>query len=87
MKGSNLGKDARYDQILHMPTLKQRFTNRGGTLDFYGSDAFIKELFPDAGYTRQAFTYQLSDHFPIWVQIDTDIDGQRLNQIVQNAKK
>ncbi len=28
-----------------------------------------------------------SDHFPIWVQIDTDIDGQRLMQIVQNAKK
>jgi hypothetical protein len=87
VKGSNLGKNARYDQILHLPTLKKRFTNFGGTLDFYGSDAFIKELFPDAGYTRQQFTYQLSDHFPIWVQIDTDIDGQRLSQIVQNAKK
>jgi hypothetical protein len=87
VKGSNLGKDARYDQILHMPTLKKRFTNYGGTLDFYVSDAAIKELFPDAGYTRQEFTYQLSDHFPIWVQIDTDIDGQRLTQIVQNAKK
>jgi hypothetical protein len=87
VKGSNLGKDARYDQILHMPTLKKRFTNYGGTLDFHGSDAAIKELFPDAGYSRQEFTYQLSDHFPIWVQIDTDIDGQRLTQIVQNAKK
>jgi endonuclease/exonuclease/phosphatase family metal-dependent hydrolase len=86
VKGSNLGKDARYDQILHMPTLSRRFTNRGGTLDFYGSDAFIKELFPGAGYSRQEFTYQLSDHFPIWVQIDTDIEGQRLTQIVQNAK-
>ena len=86
VKGSNLGKDARYDQILHMPTLKQRFTNRGGTLDFYGTDAFIKELFPDAGYSRQEFTFQLSDHFPIWVQIDTDIEGQRLSQIVQNGK-
>jgi len=70
-----------------MPTLKKRFTNYGGTLDFHGSDAAIKELFPDAGYSRQEFTYQLSDHFPIWVQIDTDIDGQRLTQIVQNAKK
>ena len=56
VKGSNLGKDARYDQILHMPTLKERFTNHGGTLDFYGSDAFIKELFPDAGYSRTEFT-------------------------------
>jgi len=41
----------------------------------------------NAGYSRQEFSYQLSDHFPIWVQIDTDIDGQRLTQIVQNAKK
>ena len=87
VKGSNLGKDARYDQILHLPTLKKRFTNFGGTLDFFGSDARIKELFPDAKYTRAEFTYQLSDHFPIWVQIDTDIDGQRLSQIVQNARK
>ena len=87
VKGSNLNKDARYDQILHLPTLKQRFTNFGGTLDFYGSDAAIKELFPTAGYTRTQFTFQLSDHFPVWVQIDTDIDGQRLTQIVQDAKK
>lgn len=87
VRGSNLNKDARYDQILHLPTLKQRFTNFGGTLDFYGSDAGIKELFPTAGYSRTQFTFQLSDHFPIWVQIDTDIDGQRLTQIVQDAKK
>jgi hypothetical protein len=87
VKGSNLNKDARYDQILHLPTLKQRFTNFGGTLDFYGSDAGIKELFPTAAYSRTQFTFQLSDHFPVWVQIDTDIDGQRLTQIVQDAKK
>jgi endonuclease/exonuclease/phosphatase family metal-dependent hydrolase len=87
VKGSNLARDARYDQILHLPTLKSRFTNYGGTLDFYGSDKNIRELFPDAGYTREAFSFQLSDHFPVWVQIDTDIDGQRLTQIVQNARK
>ena len=70
-----------------MPTLKQRFTNFGGTLDFWGSDAGIKQLFPDAGYSRTEFTFQLSDHFPVWVQIDTDIEGQRLTQIVQDAQK
>ena len=85
--GSNLGKNARYDQILHLPTLKNRFTNHGGTLDFFGSDARIKELFPDKDYTRTKFSYQLSDHFPLWVQLDTDIDGERLNQIVQDGKK
>jgi hypothetical protein len=35
----------------------------------------------------EKFTYQLSDHFPLWVQLDTDIDGERLNQIVLNGKK
>ena len=84
--GSNLGKNAHYDQILHLPTLKNRFTNHGGTLDFFGSDARIKDLFPDKNYTREKFTYQLSDHLPLWVQLDTDIDGERLNQIVQDGK-
>jgi endonuclease/exonuclease/phosphatase family metal-dependent hydrolase len=87
VKGSNLTKDARYDQILHLPTLKQRFTNFGGTLDFWGSDAGIKQLFPKSSYSRTEFTFQMSDHFPVWVQIDTDIDGQRLTQIVQDARK
>ena len=85
--GSNLNKDARYDQILHLPSVKKRFTNFGGMLDFHISDARIKELFPGKGYTRTEFTYQLSDHFPVWVQIKTDIEGERLTQIVQNAKK
>lgn len=85
--GSNLGKNARYDQILHLPTLKNRFSKKGGTLDFFDSDAHINELFPGKNYTRSKFSFQLSDHFPIWVQIKTDIDGERLNQIVQNNKK
>jgi hypothetical protein len=78
--GSNLGEDARYDQILHLPTVKKRFSNAGGTLDFFGSDAGINLLFPDKRYTRQKFSFQLSDHFPLWVQIKTDIEGERLNK-------
>jgi len=84
--GSNLGKDARYDQILHLPTLKKRFANLGGAVDFFVSDSKIKELFPDKRYTRQQFTFQLSDHFPVWVQVNTDIDGERLTQIVQEHR-
>ena len=87
VSGSNLGKDMRYDQIHHMPTLKKRFTNAGGTVDFHISDARIKELFPDKTYTRDQFSFQISDHFPVWVQLKTDIDGERFNQIVQNARK
>ena len=69
-----------------MPTLAERFTNHGGTLDFSGSPAFIKTLFPKANYSVLDFTFQLSDHFPVWVQIDTDIEGQRLSQIVQDGQ-
>ncbi len=86
MPGSNLGKDARYDQILHLPTNEKRFSNGGGTLDFYDSDAFIKKLFPKDNYTQEQFSFQISDHFPVWVQINTDIDGDRLSQIVQNRR-
>jgi endonuclease/exonuclease/phosphatase family metal-dependent hydrolase len=84
--GSNLGEDARFDQILHMPTMKERFANLGGTLDFYVSDAKIKELFPTQNYSRDKFSFQISDHFPVWVQVKTDIDGERLTQIVQDSK-
>ena len=66
--GSNLGKNARYDQILHLPTVPQNFTNAGGAVDFHIDDAHIEGLFPGRGYTREKFTYQMSDHFPVWIQ-------------------
>jgi endonuclease/exonuclease/phosphatase family metal-dependent hydrolase len=85
VEGSNLNQNARYDQILHLPTDEKRFTDKAGTLDFYGGGEGIKELFPDKNYTREQFTFQLSDHFPVWIQINTDVDGQRLDQIVQDG--
>ena len=87
ISGSNLGKNARYDQILHLPTKPERFSNDGGVVDFHVSDGGIKELFPTKQYDRTKFSFQLSDHFPVWVQIKTDIDGDRLTQIVQNSRK
>jgi endonuclease/exonuclease/phosphatase family metal-dependent hydrolase len=83
--GSNLGNDARYDQILHLPTIPENFTDCGGTLDFFIDDAHIDELFPGKNYNRQKFTFQMSDHLPVWIQVKTDIDGFRLNQIVQEG--
>jgi hypothetical protein len=85
--GSNVKRDARYDQILHLPTMKQRFTDAGGALDFFVDDKGIAELFPKKHYTLQQFTFQLSDHFPVWTQINVDIDGERLTQIVQDARE
>ena len=83
--GSNLGSDARYDQILHLPTIPDNFTNCDGTLDFFIDDAHIDELFPGKNYSRTKFTFQMSDQLPIWIQVKTDIDGFRLNQIVQEG--
>jgi hypothetical protein len=49
------------------------------------SDKFI-ELFPGKIYNRHTFTFQMPDHLPTWIQMKTDIDGFRLNQIVRHRK-
>lgn len=84
--GSNLGMSARYDQILHRPTVPDNFCNKGGVLDFFVDDAHIEELFPGKNYTREKFTYQLSDHLPVWIQVNVDIDEFRFEQLMQGAK-
>jgi len=81
--GSNLEKDKRYDQILHHPIYPDNFTNAGGVVDFHIDDAHIKELFP-AGLAKEKFTFQLSDHLPLWLQIKTDIEGFKLDEIIQS---
>lgn len=77
--GSNLEKNKRYDQILHLPIFKESFINAGGVLDFYAGNH--KPLFKDL--TKTEFTYQLSDHLPLWVQINTDTDDLKLEQLIQ----
>ena len=80
--GSNLARNKRYDQILHFARHGDEFTLAGGVVDFYASDH--KPLFPDL--TKEEFTYQLSDHLPLWIQIDTDIDGVVLDQLIQRKR-
>jgi len=80
--GTNLEKNKRYDQILHYPIYPETFANSGGELDFYIDAARIAELFP-AGMTKEKFTFQISDHLPLWMQIRTDIEGQKLDEMVQ----
>jgi hypothetical protein len=80
--GTDLEKGKRYDQILHYPIYPENFTNAGGELDFYIDAAHIRELFPN-GMTKEKFTYQLSDHLPLWMQINTNISGEQLSQIVR----
>lgn len=81
--GTNLAKNKRYDQILHHPIYPENFTNAGGILDFFIGESRIPQLFP-GGMTKDAFTYQLSDHLPLWMQVNVDIDGFELEQIVKH---
>jgi hypothetical protein len=77
--GTNLDRNKRYDQILHLPHYGENFTNKGGVVDFYCGDH--KPLFPKLN--KQQFTFQMSDHLPLWVQVNTDIDVKQLDQLIQ----
>ncbi len=77
--GTNLERDKRYDQILHLPQYPENFANKGGVLDFYAGDH--KPLFP--GLDKKKFTFQMSDHLPLWIQVNTDIEGRKLDQVIQ----
>ena len=80
--GTNLARNKRYDQIMHFARYGDEFTLAGGVVDFYASDH--KPLFPDLD--KAQFTYQMSDHLPLWIQISTDIDGVVLDQLIQRKK-
>jgi endonuclease/exonuclease/phosphatase family metal-dependent hydrolase len=81
--GSNLAQNKRYDQILHYHRYTRTFTDKGGVLDFYQND--WRPLFPAESYpemTQDIFTHELSDHLPLWVQIDTWVDDEALDQFL-----
>lgn len=77
--GTNLARDKRYDQILHYPTDLEYFTDRGGVVDFYSPNH--RSLIPDI--TKREFTYQLSDHLPLWIQVNVWNEDNHLDQILQ----
>jgi hypothetical protein len=78
--GTNLARNKVYDQILHYPNHTKSFTKHAGVLDFYLKNH--KPLFSGISMTKDEFTYQISDHLPLWAQLDTDIDDERLDQIL-----
>jgi endonuclease/exonuclease/phosphatase family metal-dependent hydrolase len=80
--GTNLAQDKRYDQILHYPGYPENFTNEAGIVDYFSGGT--QDLFP--GLEKTAFTFQMSDHLPLWMQINTDIEGEKLDQIIRAGK-
>jgi endonuclease/exonuclease/phosphatase family metal-dependent hydrolase len=78
--GSNLARNKRYDQILHYPVHTKSFTNYAGVLDFYMGNH--QKLYPNEKLTKRKFTYEMSDHLPLWIQLDVDLEEEKLNQIL-----
>ncbi len=85
--GSNLEKNKRYDQILHYPSESNVFTNKGGVLDFYLSDKDIPKLYIKNPPDKRKFTYEMSDHLPLWIQLNVDTSAEKLDQIIKAGKK
>jgi endonuclease/exonuclease/phosphatase family metal-dependent hydrolase len=87
VRGTNLSRENTYDQILHSPTELNRFSGEGGVVDFY-QDAW-RPLYPNSRHrpaSDRRFTYELSDHLPLWLQVNTDIMDDRL-QIMAGRRR
>ena len=65
--GTNLAANKRYDQILHLPVLGERFTQRAGVVDFFSND--LERLYPRAASRRGDLTREMSDHLPLWAEL------------------
>ena len=76
---SNLDRTQHYDHILHLPNYTKAFTGVGGVLDVFGvADAAWFD-----GVPASRFSFQLSDHFPIWATVRTDNDAEQLDQLIR----
>jgi endonuclease/exonuclease/phosphatase family metal-dependent hydrolase len=85
--GSNLAKNKRYDQILYYRNQTKNFNDKGGVVDFYQDDwraLYPEDQFPDL--TKSKFTYQISDHLPLWVQLDIWSDDYEIDKLIGEVK-
>jgi len=83
--GSNLATNKRYDQILHHPQQTGSvFTDKGGVLDFYKNN--YKSLKPYKNLTKTKFTYELSDHLPLWIQLNIDTADEKLDALISGKR-
>lgn len=82
--GTNLEAEKRYDQILYNSKFTTLDEPKGGHLDFYQGDfspLFPPEFFP--GLSDRQLTWELSDHLPLWVQLDTWSEDEILDQVLR----
>lgn len=84
--GSNLAKEKRYDQILHHPVQTGSvFTDHGGVVDYYKGNH--KSLLPYKHLSKYEFTYELSDHLPLWVQLNIDTADEEVDQLIAQRNR
>lgn len=91
--GSNVTKDKHYDQIAVMAR-PGRFgtTGRGGVFDFYehvfrtDQEAEYRTLMAETKGTKAGFgqwrTYQMSDHLPMWCELQIDFSESYLADLL-----
>ena len=81
LKGTNILENKNYDQILYYPKHTKNITE-GGTINFYKND--FTPLYPKKKYkgmTKEKFTFQMSDHLPIWIQLDVWTEDDDLKKM------
>ena len=73
-------------QILHHPVQTGSvFTDHGGILDYYKGN--YKSLLPYKNLTKDKFTYELSDHLPLWVQLNIDTADEEVDQLIAQRNR
>jgi hypothetical protein len=80
---TNLQGSKHYDHILHNPVYTRAFTDQGGVAKLFTTAD--RRWFPGVAASR--FTYQLSDHYPVWALLRTDNDTEQLDQLIRSARR
>lgn len=90
LKGTNVSQDKIYDQILYFNKYKDLTFKNSGIFNFYETVFDTYQDYADRikkhhDITAKSFnefkTYQMSDHLPLWVEMNTDHTEQYLEFI------
>lgn len=78
-EGTNLSRKATCDRIPHGAGNPHCFTDHAGVVDFNMGDH--KPLYRDIESLHE-FTFEMSDHLPVWIPLDTWIEDEQLDSML-----
>ena len=97
LPGSNAAQDKIYDQILYYNKYQDITFKKAGTYNYYQAvfDKFAsyksRILKHSKGITAENFktfkTYQMSDHLPLWIEMNTDHTDNYLKNLKKKEEK